>query len=309
MPKMGLGTYIGLEGKVIPQREERLRVVEDTILTALRIGYRHLDLSPNYDNFPAVKNALHTAFLPVAKGGLGLQRGDLWITMKANPWAGIFPVDLLLTQLDLEYFDLFLWHLPHIGGFFESEEKLTQAWQSLADFDPVKLPRIGVSNFYLPHLERLLYICEKEDLRAPYANQIGYNLGEKDPELLAFHQQHQINMIAYSPLGFQYVEIFRELSSVQALAQYLQAEPIQAQLAWLMAKDMTVIPASTSEAHLRANFAAIDHVAAVQAGPQLAEALDQEPNFEGMTATIEDAKEHAQTLTWDIQHGMRPKAS
>lgn len=303
MPKMGLGTYIGLEGKVIPQREERLRVVEDTILTALRIGYRHLDLSPNYDNLPAVKNALHTAFIPVAQGGLGLQRGDLWITMKANPCAGDFQVDSLLRQLDLEYFDLFLWHLPHMGGFFDSEALLTQAWQSLADFDPVKLPRIGVSNCYLPHLERLLPVCEKEGLRTPFANQIGYNLGEKDLELLAFHQQHQINTIAYSPLGFQCVEIFRELPSVQALAQHLQAEPTQAQLAWLMAKDMTVIPASTSEAHLRANFAAIDYVATVQAAPALTEALDQEPNFDGMIVTIEEAKQHALQLDWTTQHG------
>lgn len=308
MPKMGLGTYIGLEGKVIPQREERLRVVQDTILTALRIGYRHLDLAPAYDNLPAVKDALHQAFRPEAEGGLGLRRDDLWITMKANPWGGVFPVDTLLKDLDLTYFDLFLWHLPHMGRFFDSEENLTNAWQSLANFDSVKLPRIGVSNCYLPHLERLLDVCEKESLRSPFANQIGYNLGEKDSELLAFHQQHQINTIAYSPLGFQCVDIFRELPSVQALAQQVQADPIQAQLAWLMAKDMTVIPASTSEAHLRANFAAIDYVAAVQAAPELAEVLDQAPNFEGMIATIEDAKQHALRLDWNIQHasGMKP---
>lgn len=307
MPIIGLGTYIGLEGKTVLPRDERLQVVEETIISALELGYRHLDLAPSYDNLPAVKNALHRAFTPIKQGGLGLQRDELWITMKANPQVGIWPIHELLQALELQYFDLFLWHLPHAGSHFDSEERLTQRWQALSAFDTAILPRIGVSNFYLPHLERLLAVSEKEGLRQPYANQIAYNLAEQPVDLLKFHQQHAIKTMAYSPLGFQFSTMLAELPSVLNLAQQIDSDPAQAQLAWLMAKDITVIPASVSKPHLQSNLAAMQYVDVVKSIPAMSQALDQDLTYSDIfmscSATVQAAKQHAEELEWDVAHG------
>ena len=68
IPLMGFGTY---------------DIKEPNVLTnALKVGYRHFDLAQSYFNSEYVKAALTTALRPVEEGGLGIQRKELWLTMK-----------------------------------------------------------------------------------------------------------------------------------------------------------------------------------------------------------------------------------
>ena len=52
------------------------------IYNALSVGYRHLDLAENYNNLHHIKKALSQALAPLTEGGLGIERKDIWITMK-----------------------------------------------------------------------------------------------------------------------------------------------------------------------------------------------------------------------------------
>ena len=83
LPLMGFGTFIGLEADAIADQSARENITQNAIVTALKNGYRHLDLAENYHNLAAVRAALTEAFKPIEEGGLGLAREDIWLTMKA----------------------------------------------------------------------------------------------------------------------------------------------------------------------------------------------------------------------------------
>ena len=70
IPLMGFGTYDIKDSNVITN--------------ALKVGYRHFDLAHSYLNSVLVKAALTTALRPVEEGGLGIQREEIWLTMKVN---------------------------------------------------------------------------------------------------------------------------------------------------------------------------------------------------------------------------------
>ena len=89
MPRLRLGTFIGLEDNRIADPLLRHRTTVESILSTLRIGYRHLDLAESYGNLPAIAEALRTAFLPIVQGGLGLQRENL-----DRPYANEIEVNL-----------------------------------------------------------------------------------------------------------------------------------------------------------------------------------------------------------------------
>ena len=43
-----------------------------------------MDLAENYNNLQHVKQALLLALAPLTEGGLGIERKDIWITMKVT---------------------------------------------------------------------------------------------------------------------------------------------------------------------------------------------------------------------------------
>ena len=302
MPLMGLGTFIGIEADRIENPVLRHKATVDAISSALRIGYRHLDLAENYGNLPAVAEALRLAFTSIDEGGLGLTRNDIWLTMKANAPFNDAHIDQLLSQIGVTYFDLFLIHHPTSGGIFESDAALTNAWRDLSDIDLEKLHRIGVSNFYEPHLMRLLAICDREDLQKPYANEIEVNLWSKKQGVVTYCQDHDIHVIAYSPLGYHCSAPLLESTPLHQLAEAIHASPAQAALAWSMAKGVTVIPKSTHENRLAENFASRDYVHAAQIHVALTQALDQTDDMfpDGVTGGAESMKHHGENLDWNV---------
>jgi diketogulonate reductase-like aldo/keto reductase len=85
IPLMGFGTY-GIDDS-------------NVITNALKIGYRHFDLADTYGNLKEVKAALQNALLPVEEGGLGIQRDEIWLTMKVMTLFNIQPPDVYIRRL------------------------------------------------------------------------------------------------------------------------------------------------------------------------------------------------------------------
>ena len=132
IPLIGFGTY---EVKT-PQ----------VIYNALSVGYRHLDLAENYNNLHHVKQALSQALAPLTESGLGIERKDIWITMKVT-LQSINKIDVLLAAVGTDYFDLLLYHYPF--GMFDSKEQLKLYWLHMNKLKQWwRVKRIGVSNFY-----------------------------------------------------------------------------------------------------------------------------------------------------------------
>lgn len=301
MPLIGFGTFIGIEVGLIEDAEERKRVTTDSIVNALAAGYRHLDLARGYGNLDAVSDALKKAFQPKVDGGLGLKREDIWLTMKADGPFTEENFDILLKEVGVKYFDLFLIH-HSTSDLFESEQSLEQGWRDLANIDKAKLRRIGVSNFYEPHLSRLLAICERETLTKPYANEIELNLLAKNTSLMNYCNDHDMKVIAYSPLGYGFVNILLKNKELKKLAEKIGATPAQTALAWLMAKGIAVIPKTTNPVRLDENVKSTNFIDAMKNKPKASAALDAVPDFDenGLCGTAIDSNTHAKALTWNI---------
>ena len=84
IPLIGFGTYAVKSPQVI--------------YNALSVGYRHLDLAENYNNLQHVKQALSQALVSLLEGGLGIERKDIWITMKI-PVTSINNINALLAKV------------------------------------------------------------------------------------------------------------------------------------------------------------------------------------------------------------------
>ena len=84
-----------------------------------------MDLAQNYNNLQHVKQALSIAFAPLTEGGLGIERKDIWITMKI-PVQSINNIGALLAEVETDYFDLILYQYPF--SMFDSKAQLRESW-------------------------------------------------------------------------------------------------------------------------------------------------------------------------------------
>ncbi len=245
IPLMGFGTY---------------NIKEPNVLTnALKVGYRHFDLADSYCNSDLVKAALTTALRPVEEGGLGIQREEIWLTMKVNTLSfnRLSPevyIRRLLYAVGTDYFDLVLYHHP--GLFFQSRDTLFQAWRLMADLPTVLVRRVGVSNFYIPHIARLLEICDNCNLKKPFANEVQINpyTYQSEKELIQLCSLNDIALIAYSPLGFDGAEKILSDPKLLEIAQRIEVFTAQLVLSWLVSKNICVIPKSNSYQRQQENF-------------------------------------------------------
>jgi diketogulonate reductase-like aldo/keto reductase len=233
------------------------------IYNALSVGYRHLDLAENYNNLQHVKQALSLALAPLTEGGLGIERKDIWITMKI-PIQSINNISALLAEVGTHYFDLLLYHYPF--SMFDSKAQLQQSWIYMTVLKQSQLvKRIGVSNFYASHLTKLFDICQEFNLEKPFANEIQINpyvyCLEKDTLDLCF--QNSIQLIAYSPLGFNAAWIVLKDTGMKSIAEEIGITTAQLSLAWLLSKSICVIPKSNNILRQEENFRSKDAIYSV----------------------------------------------
>ena len=226
------------------------------IHNALSVGYRHLDLAENYNNLQHVKVALSQALTPLTEGGLGIERKDIWITMK-NPVQSINKFDALLAGVGTDNFDQLLIYYPF--SIFDSQAQLKSSWKymnGLKQWRAVK--RIGVSNFYASHLTTLFDVWEEFNLESSFANEIQINpyiyCLEKETLDLCF--QYNVQLIAYSPLGFNVAPIVLQDTKMQSRAEETGiTTTAQLLLAWLLSKRICVIPQRNNMQRQKENFA------------------------------------------------------
>ena len=187
VPRIGLGTYN-------MSSEE----AEEMTYAAIDYGYRHIDTAAVYRNEDGVGRALNRIFTHT-----DLKRSDMTITTKLWP-GGLVKVDRVknnegtvksleksLRNLDLEYVDLYLIHSPH------AKDKRIEQWETLlSQQEMAKIKNIGVSNWGINHLEEL----NDKGYPLPAANQIELHPWSQKPELVAYLQENNIDIIAYSSL-------------------------------------------------------------------------------------------------------------
>lgn len=233
LPAIGLGTY-SLDGNAGTQ----------TIIEAIKLGYRLLDSAFNYENEGAVGAAVRRS---------GLAREELIVTSKLPGRHHGFAeatttIEESVLRMGLDEIDLYLIHWPN-----PLEDQYVEAWSALIGARNRGLVRhIGVSNFLPEHVERL----RKETGEVPAVNQIELHPYFPQENALAYHRENGIITEAWSPLG-RGSDLLNN-SVIAAIAAEHDITPAQAVLAWHVHRGALPIPKSKSLERLRENFNIFD---------------------------------------------------
>jgi 2,5-diketo-D-gluconate reductase A len=212
--------------------------------TALQAGYRSIDSAAGYENERGVGEAIARS---------GLPRGEVFVTTKLTNHAHGFDralraFDGSLELLGLDYVDLYLihWPRPHHDLYVET-------WRALEKiYADGRAKAIGVSNFQIPHLQRLL---DETDV-VPAVNQIELHPYLTQPELRAFHAERGIVTEAWSPLA----KGGRLLADpvVTTIAEKYAHTPAQIVLRWHIQLGNMVIPKSVTASRISENIDVFD---------------------------------------------------
>jgi 2,5-diketo-D-gluconate reductase A len=232
MPQLGLGVW-----------QASIEDAQLAVSKALEVGYRSVDTAAIYKNEEGVGNALKTA---------GIAREALFITTKLwndDQHSPKQALETSLEKLQLDYIDLYLIHWPD-----PKQDRYVSVWRELLTLKEQGLIHsIGVCNFHIPHLQRLL---DNTGI-APTVNQIELHPLLQQRQLHAWNATHHIATESWSPLAQGGKGVFDQ-AIIRQLAQKYKKSPAQIVIRWHLDSGLIVIPKSVTPARIKENFAVFD---------------------------------------------------
>lgn len=262
IPVLGLGVCVSTK-------------CEQSILSALEAGYRHIDTAQIYFNEKETGSAV-TKFLaqnPNVKRSDIFVCSKLWETDISRPdmpttWDEFvggknWPVNSLeaghtaysragaskglehsLQASGLDYLDLYLLHNPRPG-----QGPRLEAWLGLQDaFKAGKVKAIGVSNWTPQHIDQIMAHPEVDVL--PAVNQIEFQPWNQQRVIVDYCRKKGIVVVAYSPLtqGKRLGD-----PTIGKIAEKNSKTPAQVVLRWCLQMGVVVIPKSDREERINEN--------------------------------------------------------
>jgi len=242
MPALGFGVF------QTPPDETR-----EAVEAALATGYRHIDTAAAYGNERGVGEAVRSS---------GLGRDDVFLETKI--WISDYGYDETLHgfeksagKLGVDRIDLLILHQALPSEF----DKTLEAYRALETLlAQGKVRAIGVSNFMVDHLTRLLEVAGV----VPAVNQIELHPYFQQREVQAFGAGHGILAQAWSPIGG--ITFYRDGNHgstledpvIGQIAEAHGKSPAQVMLRWHLQEGRSVIPKSTKPHRIAENFDVFD---------------------------------------------------
>jgi len=231
MPALGFGTSPMTGG-----------MSAETVLAALKAGYRHIDTARKYGTESAVGEAMRASDLP---------RQDIFLTTKVShenlrPADFAKSVDESLAALGVDYLDLLLVHWPNPAI------ALSETMPALAYAKRRGLARhIGVANFNIALLDEAVRLCPEPLV----ALQAEYHPYLDQSKLLAAVRRHKLVFIAHCPLGRG--RLFGDPVLAQIAGEHGRTVA-QVALRWSLQQNVAPIPFSSKPQRIAENFMVFD---------------------------------------------------
>ncbi|RJO78895.1 aldo/keto reductase [Nocardia panacis] len=232
------------DGQVIPQLgygvfQVPAEEVVTAVTAALDAGYRSIDTAAIYGNEEGTGRAIRE---------FGLPRDEVYVTTKV--WnedqgfdATLRAFDASMDRLGLDYLDLYLIHWPiAVADKYVDTFRALQALKGQG-----RVRSIGVSNFTIAHLERVI----GETGETPVVNQIELHPRLVQRALREFHAAHAIATEAWSPLG---QGTLLGDPTIIAIANAVNRSPAQVVIRWHLQLGNIVIPKSVTPSRIAANI-------------------------------------------------------
>ncbi|CCK69592.1 uncharacterized protein KNAG_0C04910 [Huiozyma naganishii CBS 8797] len=259
----------------------------DSVIAALRAGYRHIDTAAIYGNEAEVGRAIRESGVP--RGEIFVTT-KLWCTQHKEPELAL---DQSLKRLGLDYVDLYLMHWPvrMRGENMPEGDKIgfptlpngkrdiditdwnfVKTWELMQKLPETgKTRAIGVSNFSINNLKDLL--ASPGNKIVPAANQVEMHPLLPQQELVDFCHGKGIVIEAYSPLGSADAPILKEPVIIE-IAKKNGVSAAQVVISWNVQRGYIVLPKSVNKERIEANlltftltsedFEAVNNISKVQ---------------------------------------------
>ena len=260
MPQFGLGVYSIPEGEI----------TYNSVLTALKAGYRHIDTAHAYGNERSVGRAIKDS---------GIPRDSIWVTSKLWPneyGEDITPkqLDKMLDRLGLKYLDLVYLHQPlrdYNGG-----------WKALeAALEDGKVRAIGISDFDFDD-ELFNSIVEPARIK-PQMFQIECHPYAQREHWQEMAKKYNIQIECWFPLGGRDSkgEILRD-PIIGEIAAAHGKSAAQVIIRWHIQKGFSVVPGSSNPKHIQENIEVFDFELTPEEMARMA-SLNKEKRYFNMT--------------------------
>ncbi|RYC62876.1 hypothetical protein CHU98_g3309 [Xylaria longipes] len=250
IPAIGLGTFQPDPSKY-PTKS-----VKQSVLWALKAGYRHFDTSLRYGDGQGeieIGEAIRESSVP---------REEIFVDVEVN-------LDISLNNLGLDYVPYAYKKTANYGTErdargrpvidMELSRSYDVTWRAMEKLVEAKKTKyIGLSNFSSPKIKRLLQTA----IIKPVINQIECHPHWPQKGLVKLCQDNGIHVTAFGPLGCVPIPSLvgrtgpgpLEDKTIASVAQKYCKSPAQVILCYLLCRGISVIPKSNVEKRIMQNY-------------------------------------------------------
>lgn len=236
MPQFGLGTFL----------QPSDSVCEQSCLTALKAGYRHIDTAHAYNDEAGVGRAVKES---------GIPREEIWITSKLWPTEygegkTLKAIDEMLERMQLDYIDLLYVHQP-VGDF-------VGAWRDMEKAVAMgKVRALGISNFDAS--DEVFEKIMSESTVKPAVLQIECHPYAQRLAMREKAKSHNIQVECWFPLGgaMSNGTLLKD-PTIMEFAKAHGKTAAQVILRWHIQEGFSVIPGASNPDYIKENIDIFD---------------------------------------------------
>lgn len=266
MPRLGLGTF----------QQGSDEVCRQSCLTALQVGYRHIDTAHAYDDERGVGQAVKES---------GVPRSEVWITSKI--WPSEYgegktaeAINKMLKRLDTDYIDLLYVHQP-AGDFVGAWRDMERAVEA------GKVRTLGISNFDVS--DSVFNLIMKEARIKPAVLQMECHPYAQRLDIREKTKANGIQVECWFPLGgaMSNGALLKD-STIMKIAEAHGKSAAQVILRWHIQEGFSVIQGATNPDYIKEDIQIFDFELTDEE-MQTMRSLNKEQRF--FNATLEQAEQ------------------